>query len=1253
MASTLSLFLLGPLVVQTDGGAVAALRYNKARALLVYLALERGFHTRDSLAFLLWPEASVQVGRARLKRMLFELKDNLGAELLEGNRDVLRLRAGADVWTDVGVFTEAIESARRDRGVGASAGLDRVERAAALYRGQFLQGLELDDASEFSNWVHLRREQYLNAFLYAIRLLAEGHERDGALHEAIERAHQLTAAAPWDDSGWKYLLRLLVKAGQHERAQQEFEYYRQMLSAEMGAQPDESVRRILDAPCGGAPRPPSRMTERRQLTAVSCEFDAQGELEDVVEAVAGHVARCEAILQRACAHTVRTPSGGLLAYFGYPLAIENAARHAVAAAAECVEPADARPAPPGSAVGVCVGVHTGLVISSAIDGVADAGGAVSRVAVRLSSLAGRGQVFVSGATRQLLADAAELEFAGTLHGRQQSDQIDLFRLRRDRPALPARGARHPVAFCGRQVELGHLSGVWRDDAQPACLVIGEAGLGKSCLIEHFVARERIDGIVFKCWPELRQMPFHPFVHWIDRLRADQAAGALDRGLAPNLERLAGLLHAPRDQALGAVPPPAMRRCLLEELRALIDLCVPEGGVVVFDDAHWADPSTREMLAGLVDAPLPRRSVFVTARPDFVAPWQHGAPVQQLQLGPLDRADVVCLVRSVAGGQPLSDDVLQRIVALSEGVPLYAEELTRDVLSSASATADDGAEEPADVPLPRSLNDLLMSRIDSVGDVKPIAQFAAAAGGEFTLALLQAAMNRPRGDVAEAVAALLRHNLIVRLDEQRYMFRHALLREAAYQSQARDARLEAHRRLAEVMAQDPYTHRQSPESLAWHYLRAGNRRRALDYLLLAARNAAAKLAYREAAGYYRTALDVVAPAETPSAVMEELDIRMEFGIQLGALHGVGSPEAVEAFREALRLARPLGDDPRLFPVYWGLWTGASSWADFGMAAELSQTLLRLAEAAGDPVLRCHAHGARGQTALFLGYFAEAVEELERGVAAYRPGPGSLALGEDPLAAAQGMLGLAYWYVGRIGDAQATAAAAVERARHLDHAYSLAGALVKAAGVHRLCGHVDAVDGLAGEAGRLAQSLGTPQWEELAAAFRHWAAAARGDGGAPERIAASAHRMSGIVNGLAPLLMVLWTEASDLAGNAGNGLAAAGRGLAAADDIQDRHNLSEFQRLKGKFLAAQGFPEAIFRPWLETAVDSARQYASPTLLLRAVLSLAGHVQRPAAAHIELLRVCLGEVTGGDELWEVRGARELLGRDDAGPVELAQTH
>jgi DNA-binding SARP family transcriptional activator len=253
-----SLFLLGPPRIER-AGAAPALKYNRARALLAYLALEPGFHTRDSLADLLWPQEPTAQGRDKLKRMLFELREALGDRCIEGDRHVVRLAPSTMVWVDAlafeadtdpvlpapppaaGVEAESVARGWRDA-------LDRCARAVELYRGPLLQGLRIDDAPDFDAWLDGQREAYVRRLVLALSRLARGRAQDGRLGDAMGHARRLVDIAPHHEAGWQLLIDLLMQAGRRDEALHELDRCRRALARELDAEPQPATLALFDRP---------------------------------------------------------------------------------------------------------------------------------------------------------------------------------------------------------------------------------------------------------------------------------------------------------------------------------------------------------------------------------------------------------------------------------------------------------------------------------------------------------------------------------------------------------------------------------------------------------------------------------------------------------------------------------------------------------------------------------------------------------------------------------------------------------------------------------------------------------------------------------------------------------------------------------------------------------------------------------------------------------------------------------------------
>lgn len=1219
------------------GKQAFSLKYTRARGLLAYLALQPGFHTRGALADLLWPDEDVQSGRDKLKRMLFHLRETLGETLFESDRQVVRLRPEAGLWVDAHAFANVIEQAGRTifaaTGLALAGHLQQLADAVALYQGPFLQGLSVRDTPDLEQWIELQRDEFLRRLTYAEHLLADGYARLGDLDQAIAHARDLVALAPLEEGGWQCLLELLLRSGQRAEAEAEFARLGELLQQEVGELPGEALVALLAAP-------PARVQahaagpERRQITVVAIEFTT-GLDEDpdrLVAALRPPLVQCENILRQAWGYTVRTPGGGLLGYFGYPMALEGAGRHAVQAALRCAQVS-------APSVRVGLGVHTGVVISSAADDTPDTGGRVSRLATHLGELAGAGDVLLCEATQRLVAAHFATTPHGTLRDRHANQDIAVHRVSADR-MQERRARRRASMLFGRDAAMAELSAAHMDVRNATrgpgvmCLLMGEAGIGKTALARHFVATHELRTIELACAQDGVGTPFHPLARW---LREQPAPDAMQ------LPHPAALAHAQLQTLFDAAASPshgplAWKQAVLEAVPSLLAALLPDGGVLHIDDVHWADPSTQELLTRLVEAPPPGRLLLVSARPEFAPPWRRAVPVRQISLPPLDPGAAAATVRAATPRVALPASLRERIVGLAEGVPLFLQELAR------TAAANQGARSTAGMPMPASLQELMMARIDATGNAKPVAHFASCLGTAFSTDVLVHASGKPAPAVERALDTLVACGLLHRHSGARYVFRHALLHKAAYDAQAQERREDAHRRIAAAMTErDPSIVEHEPERLAWHFRQAGDLPRAVEHYRLAGTLATARQAYREACAHYQSALDALLQCEaTPESARQQLTLRMGLGVPLVALHGYGSEPARHNFEAALTLAQPMGDDSNLFPVYWGLWLGSSSWSDYQRSIALSHKLVRIAEQAGASALAAHAYYALGNSLCSHGDFQGAVKALQTGVAAYRSELADTGLGEDARVTGLSFLSWALWFTGRHEASLSASWEALALARSLGRQYSLVFALVFAAILHRLRREVALAEALAIEAADVANEAGVALWAVGAQTLRGWARASRGDTAGLESITDSVGRLGDIMGGVEAIFLGMMVEACAATGDIALGLHATERGLHVSARRADAHWQAEFLRQKGDLLRMGQHADTVARPWLEHALQVAQAQASPTLIVRAassLLRLDARTPQEAQTLRATLQAALAQMDGGEQLLDVREAHALL--------------
>ncbi len=1236
----LSLKLLGGFSATLDGRPLPPFPYDKLRALLVYLALDpaREF-SRAELAEMFWPEQDGEAARGNLRRALSNLRAALGdrsaaSGYFQINRTALRIRPGAPLDIDIAdLATPPIDCEGVSDSAECRACLLRMERSTAAYVGELMAGFSLPDCAEFEQWLRVRRE---NLHRHALQLLdrliaccmARG-EPAGALSFAL----RYIELEPWNENAVQRAMRLLAEAGEPAAALAQFDALRQRIGEQLGIAPGEEICRLAQqirqggaagrkrVPPGEAlPASRSESTppaERRQVTAVYCEFSAASseDPDDLAETLP-FAREAAALLERRGGYLVPNHCG-VLAYFGYPQASEHVPQQAVRAARAVAGAAAA------AGVAVRLGVHTGLIVTGGEASLFGAFAQPLNLAARLPALVDPGVVALSAATHRLVADYFQCRALGRWTLRDLPRPLEVFGV------IGESGIRHRLRavrrrltpFVGREAELDHLLAAWQRvqrGGQAALLLTGEPGIGKSRLLQAL--RERIDERValtveLCCQAESAEEALHPLASALfpligaapedaaEVLRDKLAAAA--RQFFPEREedarQLGAWLLGLGEVAGGAesAPPPADERA--RAFAALFDLlaCAARRQplLLIVEDLSWADPSTRELIDLLVARAAPQRILLVaTARPEFVPDWPAGR-YERLALGQLPGDAAQSMIRGIADGRCLTDGVVRRIVELADGVPLFVEETARLLIDSACQAT-----------IPSSLRDLLAARLDALGAAKAVAQCAAVVGRVFQPELL-GELGELAGLAPDAVerglASMEAAGVIVR-DAANCQFRHALIREVAYDSLPRRQRRAMHLHIARTLsARTPQLAESQPGLLAWHYTGAGEAEPALAFHLQAARLALRHSAYREVIAHFRQALvQLKALPESTERHGSELEILAGLGNALGAVEGFGASATREVYERALQLCRASTASPRLFQMLYGMWRGSSSWSDFRWSLQLGNELLNIAEESGNRHCESLACYALGNVHCFLGEFAASRSYLMCCVERYRPEMPEEFCGDSAGANGWVFLGWVLTLQGEFGAGLAHAREALALARRDKSPAVLCFLLIMAAELHRLRREPAPVERYATEALALAERFGLAAWGAFAHALLGWCDVAGGRAAGIVRVRQCLEAVQGgiMASSATPLLSILG-EACLTAGEHAAGLAAADAGLASCERHLSRYLKSSLLRLKGELLLAQG-AAAEARACLGAALDTARQQGARLFELHAAIALACH-------------------------------------------------
>jgi predicted ATPase len=676
-----------------------------------------------------------------------------------------------------------------------------------------------------------------------------------------------------------------------------------------------------------------------------------------------------------------------------------------------------------------------------------------------------------------------------------------------------------------------------------------------------------------------------------------------------------------------------------------------------EDLHWVDPSTLELLSLLVDqGPTARILTLFTFRPDFSPPWTGRAHLTQLTVNRLPRRQAVEVIRQVAHGKVLPPEVVEQIVAKTDGVPLFVEELTKMVLESGLLQERDeryaltGPLHP--LAIPATLHDSLMARLDRLAAVKALAQFGATLGREFSYALLRAVTPWDEGILQRGLHQLVAAEFLYQRGvppQATYTFKHALIQDVAYQSLLRSTRQQYHRRIAQALeAQFPEIVETQPELVAQHYTTAGCHEQAILYWLRAGQQASERSANVEAISHCTTGIELLQTLpETPEHTQQALTLHIALGAALQVAKGLGAPEVEHTYTQARVLCQQVGETPELASVLYGLWRYYTARLQLHTARELGDTLLHLAQRAHDPALVVIAHQALGFTCLLLGLLPAARQHLEAGSARYTPDQRRVMvfrMGRDPGVACGAFAAMTLWLLGYPEQALASLNDALVLAQALSHPYSLASARCYAAFVSQFRRDVPVVHEHADATVALSTAQGFPFWAALGTSCRGWALAIQGQG---------EEGMAQIRQGIAslrateaalwgPFLCTLLAEIYDHLGHTADGLQALAEAYTLMEQHEERWWEAEIHRLRGVLLLRQpGTPQAEAEAWLQRALDVARRQEAKSLELRAAMSLSRLWQQQGKRieARELLAPLYGWFAEGLDTTDLQEARALL--------------
>ncbi|MBV9827445.1 MAG: AAA family ATPase [Alphaproteobacteria bacterium] len=828
--------------------------------------------------------------------------------------------------------------------------------------------------------------------------------------------------------------------------------------------------------------------ERRQLTILFCDLVGSTALatrldpEDLRDIIAAYHSRVSGVVARFGGYTARLMGDGALAYFGYPSAHEDDAERAVRAALTIVEAIDKLGL--AHALQVRIGIATGLVVVG--DLIGEGGGQEQTVvgdtpnlAARLQTVAAPNTVIVADATRRQLGTLFQLQDLGELALKGFADDQRAWRVTGESGVVSRFAAlRTPeTPLIGREEELDLLLRRWaqaKAGEGRVVLLSADAGIGKSRLAEALLERiapENHTRLRYFCSPHHQDSALFPLISQLERaagfVREDQPSEQLEKlarvlpvagpSRVEQVAIFADLLSlvAPNTSALVAELSPQRKKeitfeALIQQLQALAR---DKPVVAVFEDLHWIDPTTRELLDRVI-AHIERLPVLLicTSRPEFQPPWTGQPFVTTLVLSRLGRREGAALVRHlVAAASSLPTETIEEIVERADGVPLFLEEVIKVVLETAvSASASPVSSRRSQLAVPPTLQASLMARLDRLGPVaREISQAGAAIGRDFSYELLVAASPREESETRSALDKLVAAGLVFQRGlppKAEYQFKHALVQDTAYSSLLRGPRQNLHARIAEALQQQSADFvERSPELLAHHLAEAGAFDRAAVYWLEAGERASSHSANLEAIAHLThgiVGLSDLPP--TPDRMRQELALQLALGPVMLSTRGYGAADSRKPYRRAAELAGKLGDDRARFAASWGLWiTTPGRGRDEEERLKHLADLVEAAERIGDPELSLQAHHSAWATRIWGGEFVQSQGHIREGLSLYQPEKHArhalLYGGHDPGVCGNGQSAIALWALGYPDRAMASARDGIVLAERLKHVPSLLHAL----------------------------------------------------------------------------------------------------------------------------------------------------------------------------------------------------------------------
>jgi class 3 adenylate cyclase/tetratricopeptide (TPR) repeat protein len=987
--------------------------------------------------------------------------------------------------------------------------------------------------------------------------------------------------------------------------------------------------------------------ERRQLTVMFTDLVGSTALSTKLDpedlrSVIGSYHRCVAqTVGRFGGFVARYMGDGVLIYFGYPQAHEDDAERAVRGGLALIEAVGKL----GSVepLQVRIGVGTGLVVVGDLVGSGEAQergvvGETPNLAARLQAGATPGTIAIDPTTHRLLGGLFEYRDLGGIEAKGFANRVQAYEVARPSMVESRFQALRTTStpLIGRDEEIDLLLRRWNQAKRgDGCVVLvaGEPGIGKSRIAETILERlsnEPHTRLRYFCSPHHQHSALYPSITQLERAagfrrddtdeqRLDKLEAVLAQGtndLNEAVPLLAELLSIPtgdRYPPLDLTPQKRKEKTLHAQVAQVEGLAARQPVLMVYEDMHWSDPTTRESLDLLIDrVPTLRVLAIITFRPEFAAPWVGHPHVTMLNLNRLPPRRRAEMIMQVTGGKALPREIADQIVDRTDGVPLFIEELTKAVLESGILTETDdcyavtGAVAP--LAIPTTLHASLLARLDRLAPTREVAQIAAALGRQFSHELISAVATMPKQHLDDALAMLVRAELIFRRGtppDAEYTFKHALVQDAAYGTLLRSRRQQLHARIAATLEdQFPEMAVGKPALLAGHYAEAGMADEAVGCWLKAGQQALERSAMTEAVAQLQKGLDLLAGlSEAPWRRQHELDLQVALVPALTGTKGYSAFEVAEAIARARTLAQQIDRPEHLVPLLLSQSAFHLLRSQHKLALSIAEEIEEIGERRNDVVTQSLGLRAKGWACWYLGEFVAARALLEQGLdlagPAHRVVSGKLT---DPYAEMLAHLAMTLLYLGYIDRARSRMKEALSEARRLGHAHMLADVLAQALAVDGITGspemqrHVEELLALSTE-------HGFPLFLGFATTQRGWSLTVLGQAqeGLPLLTQGlEAVRATGAVAGT-PATLIGLAVAYAMLGQPVEGLKCLAEAAQIIETTEERVFEAALHRVRGELFNATGNQTAAEQSYHQALAVAARQSAK-LLELGAAISLA---------------------------------------------------